>query len=78
MISTSFRLDVVKAMRLDHLNPFASGRRTRGGGPFVRISLAAAVFLFMLLLIALSPSNAGENLKINPKLDYTSDISTAR
>ena len=39
----------------------------------MRIHLAAAIFLMMILLLAASPSNAGENLKINPKLDYTSD-----
>jgi thioredoxin-related protein len=39
----------------------------------VRIYLAAAVYLFLFLFPAVSPSNAGENLKINPKLDYSSD-----
>jgi hypothetical protein len=58
-------------MRLDPVNPFVYGRRTRSGGAFVRSYLAAAVSL--LLLLAVSPSNAGENLKINPKLDYSSD-----
>jgi hypothetical protein len=62
---------VAKAKRLDDVNPFLSGRRTRSGGAFVRIYLAAAMFLFLLL--AVSPSKAGENLKINPKLDYSSD-----
>ena len=38
----------------------------------VRIRLAAAILLFVFLF-AVSPSNAGENLKINPKLDYSSD-----
>ena len=37
----------------------------------MRIYFAAAMFL--LLLLAASPSKAGENLKINPKLDYSSD-----
>ncbi|HEY4906218.1 MAG TPA: hypothetical protein VIH74_02110, partial [Candidatus Acidoferrum sp.] len=39
----------------------------------MRIYLAAAMFLFMVLSIAVSSSKAGENLKINPKLDYSSD-----
>jgi len=39
----------------------------------VRIYPAAAMFLFMVLSIAVSSSKAGENLKINPKLDYSSD-----
>jgi hypothetical protein len=73
MISTSFNLDVIESMRLDHANPIASGRRTRSGGAFVRIYLAAAVYLFLSLFLAVSSSKAGENLKINPKLDYTSD-----
>jgi hypothetical protein len=73
MISPSFRLDVAKAMPLDHVNPSASVLRTRSGGASVRIYLAAAMFLFMVLLIAVSTSKAGENLKINPKLDYSSD-----
>ena len=38
----------------------------------MRIHLAAAIFLFVFL-VGVSPSNAGENLKINPKLDYSSD-----
>jgi hypothetical protein len=38
----------------------------------VRIRLTAAISLFVFLF-AVSPSNAGENLKINPKLDYSSD-----
>ena len=38
----------------------------------MRIRLAAAIFPFVFLF-AVSPSNAGENLKINPKLDYSSD-----
>jgi hypothetical protein len=62
---------VAKAKRLDDVNPFLSGRRTRSGGAFVRIYLAAAMFLFLLL--AVSPSEAGENLEVNPKLDYSSD-----
>jgi hypothetical protein len=73
MISISFPLDGAKAMRLDRVNPFVSGRRTRSGGAFVRIYLAAAMFLFMVLSIAVSSLQAGENLKINPKLDYSSD-----
>ncbi len=40
----------------------------------MRIYLAATVYLFLFL--AVSPSNAGENLKINPKLDYTTIVST--
>ncbi len=71
MISTSFDLGMVESVRVGHVNPVASARRTRSGGSFVRIYLAAAMFLFLLL--AVSPSNAGENLKINPKLDYSSD-----
>ena len=39
----------------------------------MRIYLAAAVYLFLSLFPAVSSSKAGENLKINPKLDYTSD-----
>jgi len=39
----------------------------------VRSYLAAAMPLFVFLLLAVPPSNAGENLKINPKLDYSSD-----
>lgn len=39
----------------------------------MRIYLAAAVSLFLFLFPAVSSSRAGENLKINPKLDYTSD-----
>ena len=39
----------------------------------MRIYPAAAMFLFMVLSIAVSSSKAGENLKINPKLDYSSD-----
>jgi hypothetical protein len=66
-----FRLAWPKQKRLDDVNPFLSGRRTRSGGAFVRIYLAAAMFLFLLL--AVSPSEAGENLEINPKLDYSSD-----
>ena len=31
------------------------------------------MFLSAFLSLAVLPSNAGENLKINPKLDYTSD-----
>ena len=73
MISTAFDLVVVKTMRLDHVNPVASGRRTRDGGAFVRIYLTAAVYLFLFLFPAVSSSKAGENLKINPKLDYSSD-----
>ena len=73
MTSTWFRLDVAKAMRLDHVNPSASGRRTRSGGASVRIYLATAVYLFLFLFPAVSSSKAGENLKINPKLDYSSD-----
>jgi hypothetical protein len=73
MISTAVVLSVVESMRLDHLNPVASGRRTRSGGAFVRIYLATAVYLFLFLFPAVSSSNAGENLKINPKLDYSSD-----
>lgn len=73
MISTAFDLVVVKTMRLDHVNPVASGRRTRDGGAFVRIYLTAAVYLFLFLFPAVSSSKAGENLKINPKLHYSSD-----
>lgn len=73
MISTAFDLIVVKATRLDHVNPIASGWRTRNGGAFVRIYLAAAVYLFLFLFPAVLSSKAGENLKINPKLDYSSD-----
>lgn len=73
MISTAFNLDVVESAWLDQVNPVASGRRTRSGGAFVRIYLAAAVYLFLSLFLAVSSSKAGENLKINPKLDYTSD-----
>jgi len=71
MISTAFDSDVAESVRPGHVNPVASMRRTRSGGTFVRIYFAAAMFL--LLLLAASPSKAGENLKINPKLDYTSD-----
>ena len=39
----------------------------------MRIYLAAAVYLFLFLFPVASPSNAGENLKINPRLDYSSD-----
>ena len=39
----------------------------------MRSYLAAVMSLFVFLLLAVSPSNAGENLKINPKLDYSSD-----
>ena len=39
----------------------------------MRIYLAAAVYLFLFLFPAVSSSKAGENLKINPKLDYSSD-----
>jgi hypothetical protein len=63
--------DVVHSVRPDHVNPVASRWRTRDGGALVRSYLAAAMFL--LLLLAVSSSNAGENLKINPKLDYSSD-----
>ena len=73
MISTSLDLDVFESVRLDHVNPVASARRTRRRGTFVRSYLAAAMPLFVFLLLAVPPSNAGENLKINPKLDYSSD-----
>jgi len=73
MISTSFPLDVAKEMPLDHINPVGSRWRTRDGGALVRIYLAAAVYLFLFLFPVASPSKAGENLKINPKLDYSSD-----
>jgi len=73
MISTGFDLVVAEAIRPGHVNPNASGWRTRDGGAFVRIYLAAAMFLSAFLSLAVSPSNAGENLKINPKLDYSSD-----
>ena len=39
----------------------------------MRIYLPAAMFLSAFLSLAVLPSNAGENLKINPKLDYSSD-----
>jgi hypothetical protein len=72
MIPAAFALGLVESVRLGHVNPIASGRRTRSGGAFVRIYLAAAVYLF-LFLFPVSSSKAGENLKINPKLDYSSD-----
>jgi len=37
----------------------------------MRIFYAAAIFLFLFVFASLS--RAGENLKINPKLDYSSD-----
>jgi hypothetical protein len=73
MISTAVDLVVAEGARSEHLNPVSSGRRTRRGGTFVRSYLAAVMSLFVFLLLAVSPSNAGENLKINPKLDYSSD-----
>ncbi len=39
----------------------------------MRIYLVAAAYLFLFLFPAVSSSKAGENLKINPKLDYSSD-----
>ena len=39
----------------------------------MRIFYAAAIFLFLFLFVFASLSRAGENLKINPKLDYSSD-----
>ncbi|MFY9731049.1 MAG: hypothetical protein WB723_06210 [Candidatus Acidiferrales bacterium] len=39
----------------------------------MRIYLTAAVYLFLFLFPAVSSSKAGENLKINPNLDYSSD-----
>jgi hypothetical protein len=73
MTSTTFDLVVLESVRLDQVNPVTSGWRTREGGAFVRIYLAAALYLFLFLFAAVSPSKAGENLKINPKLDYSSD-----
>ena len=73
MISTVFNRVAIESMRLDHANPIASCPRTSSGGTIVRIYLAAAVYLFLSLFLAVSSSKAGENLKINPKLDYTSD-----
>jgi len=37
------------------------------------ISIMRAYLLFLLLLAALVPAHAADNLKLNPKLDYNSD-----